>query len=162
MRVHIINFKGRCQKGLASQNLKSNVLREFVMTLLASTRFFHKKEIKWIFDFVWFDVLFVDVRLILDNCRTQVLSLEDWLNLFNFFILQLMVVMSLETNFFKKKSFTFCILHMATYYHIGVQRRCYWTYSAGQSMALRLPKHFLASFNWILVFCLFVVLFLTA
>ena len=35
------------------------------------------------------------------------------------------------------------------------------TYFEGQSMALRLQKRFLASFNWLFVCCLFVVLFVT-
>ena len=49
---------------------KSNVFKEFVMTLLASTRVFHKKIIIT-FVFVIIDVLFVDVRHVLDNCRSQ-------------------------------------------------------------------------------------------
>ena len=75
---------------------KSNVLRELVMTLLASTRVFHK--INEFLIFVIFDVL------ILDNCRSQGLPLEEWTNLFKFFILQLMAFMSLEKNFFRKKT----------------------------------------------------------
>ena len=37
--------------------------------------------------FVIFDVLFVDVRHILDNCRSRGLPLEEWMNLFKFLIL---------------------------------------------------------------------------
>ena len=55
------------------------------MTLLASTRVFHKKKVNEFLIFVIFDVLFVDVRLILANCRSQGLLLEEWMNLFKFF-----------------------------------------------------------------------------
>ena len=61
---------------------KSNVFKEFVMTLLASTQVFHKNEF---LIFVIFDVLFVDVRHILDNCRSQGFPLEEWTNTFKFF-----------------------------------------------------------------------------
>ena len=64
---------------------KFNFLGEFVMTLLASTRVFHK--INEFLIFVIFDVLYVDVRHILDKCRPQGLLLEDWTNLFKIFIL---------------------------------------------------------------------------
>ena len=57
------------------------------MTLLASTRFFQKKKVNEFLIFVIFDFLFVDVRHIQDNCRSQGLPLEEWTNLFNFFIL---------------------------------------------------------------------------
>ena len=56
---------------------KSNVLREFVMTLLASTRVFHKKKVNEFLFFVIFDVLFVDVRHIMDNCSSRGLPLEE-------------------------------------------------------------------------------------
>ena len=65
--------KGRCQKGLVSQNLI--FFKEFVMTLLASTRVFHKKS--QLNFFVIFDVLFVDVRLFLDNGRFRGLPLDE-------------------------------------------------------------------------------------
>ena len=64
--------QGKVSKGIVVT--KSNVFKEFVMNLLASTRVFHKKS-KLIF--VIFDVLFVDVRLVLDNCRSQGLPLEE-------------------------------------------------------------------------------------
>ena len=57
------------------------------MTLLASTRVFYKKNKNEFLIFVIFDVLFVDVRHILDNCRSQGLLLEEWMNLFKFLIL---------------------------------------------------------------------------
>ena len=47
------------------------------MTLLASTLVFHKKKIKINFDFVTFDVLFVDSIHTLDNCRFHGLPLEE-------------------------------------------------------------------------------------
>ena len=56
------------------------------MTLLASTQVFHKKINEFLI-FVIFDVLYVDVRHILDKCRPQGLLLEDWTNLFKIFIL---------------------------------------------------------------------------
>ena len=46
---------------------KSNVLREFIMSLLASTRVFHTKKANEFLIFVIFDVLFVDGSHILDN-----------------------------------------------------------------------------------------------
>ena len=52
---------------------KSKVFKEFVVTLLASTRVFHKKKLI----FVIFDVLFVDVELVLDNCRPRGLPLQE-------------------------------------------------------------------------------------
>ena len=66
MRGHIIHLKQR--KALKEIDVtKSNVLREFVMTLLASTRVFHQKKVNEFLIFVIFYVLFVDVRHILDN-----------------------------------------------------------------------------------------------
>ena len=65
---------------------KFNVLREFVMTLLASTRVFHKKINEFLV-FVIIDLLFVDVRHILDSCRSQELPLEEKTNLFYLAIL---------------------------------------------------------------------------
>ena len=65
---------------------KFNFLGEFVMTLLASTRVFHKKINEFLI-FVIFDVLSVEVRLVLDNCRSRGFPLEEQTNLFNFFIL---------------------------------------------------------------------------
>ena len=62
---------------------KSNVFKEFLLTLLASTQVFHKKVNKFLI-FVIIDVLFVDLRLILDNCRSQELHLEEWTNLLIF------------------------------------------------------------------------------
>ena len=56
-----------------------------------------------------FDVLFVDVRHILDNCSSQGLPLEEWTILFNFIILKLMAFMSLEINFFRKKYYLLLI-----------------------------------------------------
>ena len=64
---------------------KSNVFKEFVMPSLASTRVFHKTNEFLIF--VIFDVLFVDVRHTLDNCRSEGFPLEEWTNIFKFFIL---------------------------------------------------------------------------
>ena len=64
----------------------SNVLGEFVMILLASTWVFTKKVNEFLI-FVIFDVLFVDVRHILDNCKSQGLHLEEQTNQFKFFIL---------------------------------------------------------------------------
>ena len=49
---------------------KSNGFKEFVMILLALTWIFYKKS-KLVFDFVIFDVLFVDLGHILDNFRSQ-------------------------------------------------------------------------------------------
>ena len=63
---------------------KSNV---FVMTLLASTWVFHKKKVNEFLIFVKFDVPFVDVRHILDICMSQGIPLEEWMNLFKFFVL---------------------------------------------------------------------------
>ena len=51
MRDHIIQFKERCQKGKGIGVTKSNVLREFVLTLLASSRVFHKTKVN---DFFYF------------------------------------------------------------------------------------------------------------
>ena len=52
--------------------VKSNVFKEFVMTLLASTRFFHEKKSNLIFFiFVIFNVLSVNVRHILDIFKSQ-------------------------------------------------------------------------------------------
>ena len=56
------------------------------MTLRTSTRVIHKKVNEFLI-FVIFDVLFVNVRHILDNCRSQRLPLEEWTNLFKIFIL---------------------------------------------------------------------------
>ena len=50
------------------------------MTLLDSTRVFQKKVNEFLI-FVIFDVLFVDVRYILDHCRSQLLRLEEPTNL---------------------------------------------------------------------------------
>ena len=58
-----MGVKGRCQKGLMSQNL---FFKECVMTLLASTPVFHKKKENNLI-FVLFYVLFVDEKHILDN-----------------------------------------------------------------------------------------------
>ena len=55
---------------------KSNILREFVLTLLGSTRVFQKKVIDY-FIFVIIEVLFVDVRLVLDNSRSRRFPLEE-------------------------------------------------------------------------------------
>ena len=65
---------------------KSNVSREFGTTSLVSTRVFQKKVNEFL-NFVVFDVRFVDVRHTLDNCRSHRLHLEEWANLFKFFIL---------------------------------------------------------------------------
>ena len=54
------------------------------MNLPASTRVFHRKKLNDFLIFVIFDVLFVDVKHILDNCRSEGLCLEEWTNLFNF------------------------------------------------------------------------------
>ena len=54
------------------------------MTLLIQHGFLKKIEF---LIFVIFDVLFVDVRHILDNFRSQGLLLEEWTNLFIFFVL---------------------------------------------------------------------------
>ena len=64
---------------------KSNVFKEFVMTLQASTRVFHKKKANEFLIFVIFAVLFVDVRHILDNCGSQGFLLEEGTNIFKFF-----------------------------------------------------------------------------
>ena len=58
-----------------SQNLK--VFIDFVMNLLASTRVFNKKKVNYFLIFVIFDVLFVDVRPVLANCRSRGLPLEE-------------------------------------------------------------------------------------
>ena len=52
---------------------KSNVFKEFVMTLLASTRVLHKV----FFLFLSYFTFFLDVKYILDNCRSQGLPLEE-------------------------------------------------------------------------------------
>ena len=65
---------------------KSNVLRELLMTLLASTRVFPQRKVNEFLIFVIFVVLFVDVRQILDNCSCQGLPLEERTNIFNFSI----------------------------------------------------------------------------
>ena len=83
MRGHIINFQGKVSKGIVVP--KCNVLREFVMNLLASTRVFHKKINEFLI-FVLFDVLFVDLRHILDNCKSHWLSLEEWTNVIFHFV----------------------------------------------------------------------------
>ena len=62
---------------------KSIVFNEFVMTLVASTRVFHKKVNQFSI-FVIFYFLFVYVRYILYNCRSQGLHLEEQRNLFMF------------------------------------------------------------------------------
>ena len=54
------------------------------MTVLASTRVFHKTK-KLFLDFVIFDILFVAVSHILDTCRSQGLILDEKTNLFNLF-----------------------------------------------------------------------------
>ena len=77
-------FQGKVSKGI--DVTKFIFLGDFVMTLLASTRVFHKKINEFLI-FVIFDVLYVDVRHILDECRPQGLPLEEWTNLFKFFIL---------------------------------------------------------------------------
>ena len=64
---------------------KSNVYNEVVMTLLATTRVFHKKESQFFIFVFFFLVFFVDMRYILDNCKSQMLPLEK-MNLFNCFI----------------------------------------------------------------------------
>ena len=47
------------------------------MTLQDSTLNFHKKKVNEFLIFVIFDVLFVDVRLVQDNCRSHGLPLEE-------------------------------------------------------------------------------------
>ena len=83
---------------------------------------FSQKKVNEFFIFVIFDVLFIDVRHILDNCRSQMRPLGEWTNLFNFFILQLMAFISMEINFFPKKKklqilrfFLFCLI--VVYFH---------------------------------------------
>ena len=66
-----MGVKGRCQKRLVSQNL---FFKEFVLSLLASTPVFHKK-VNLIFVVV--DVLFVDGRHILDDCRSQRITWDE-------------------------------------------------------------------------------------
>ena len=111
-------FQGKVSKEIGIT--KSNVLREFVQTLLAPTRVFHKKKVNEFefLIFVIFDVLFIDVGHILDNCRSHWLPLEEWTKLFNYFILQLMVFMSLEKNFFRKKNKYYIVLHVFSYCRI--------------------------------------------
>ena len=65
---------------------------------------FSQKKVNDFLIFVIFDLVFVDKRHILDNYRSQRLPVEEWTNLFNFFIMQLMAFMSLEINFFPKKT----------------------------------------------------------
>ena len=55
---------------------KFNVFKDFVITLLSSTRVFHKKLNRFLI-FAKFYVLFVDVRYILDNSRSQGFLLKD-------------------------------------------------------------------------------------
>ena len=65
---------------------KSNVFKEFVMTLLASTRVFDKKS-KLVFDFCHFLRFFVEVRYILDICRSQGLPKSQGNNKGNYFVI---------------------------------------------------------------------------
>ena len=80
-----------------------------------------------------------------------------------------MAFMSLEIIFFRKKNRYYKILHFFSFLsncclfsllngHI-IHYRCS---TKVQSNIFWGPKHFLASFNWFLVCCLFVVLFVTA
>ena len=64
---------------------KSKVFKEFVDYWLPHG-FFTQKVNEFLI-FVIFDFLFVDVRHIRDNCRSQGLPLEEWKNLFKFFVL---------------------------------------------------------------------------
>ena len=67
---------------------KSNVLREIVVTLLASTRVFHKKKVNEFLIFVIFDVLFVDVRhiLIIAGLKGFLWRMDEPIKLFHFVI----------------------------------------------------------------------------
>ena len=82
--MNTIGVKGSCHKGIRVR--KSNVFKEFVMTLLASTRFFTKK-INSIFIFVLFEVLFTDAGQILDKCMALRLIVTELFALVAIFLL---------------------------------------------------------------------------
>ena len=64
-----------CQKKVSKGIgvIKSNVFKQFVMALLASTRVYSPKKF---LVFVNFEI-FLDVKHILHNCRSQELSLDE-------------------------------------------------------------------------------------
>ena len=67
---------------------KSKFLRELISSDFTGFHTgFSQKKINEFLIFVIFDVLFVDLRHILDNCTSQGLPLEEWMNLLNFLIL---------------------------------------------------------------------------
>ena len=79
---NLVNYRSKMTLWVSREGVKRDwcpkiyFLKECVMTLLTSTPVFHKKS-KFIDFLFMFDFLFLDARIILHNCRSQRIPLDE-------------------------------------------------------------------------------------